>query len=150
MKWVIICLSFFLATCTCPKYDIVYEPPGIDLVFPYGSGAGEFEPKDSVFRLHISADSSDTGHIYIVTIHPFTPNNFYTVYNVPAQKVLIESLVSDYKDTIYDLKVKSRPKSIGRGRCKFQSSEFFDIECTYNGQSIIDHDHGSMQIQLRR
>lgn len=149
MKWICVCVWICVAACTCPKIQLSYNPPTIDLLLKYGNGPGEFDMNDSVFRLYVFTDNSRIRETHIITTHPSAPSGaFINIYTIPADKVFMESLSSDFRDTLYNLNVKSRSVRKGRGKCSGNSTEFFDIECTYRGKTHINHENGSMSINI--
>jgi hypothetical protein len=146
----IVFLLLVLTACPCPKHDIGQYPPNIELLFTYGNGPNEFKPDDSVFRIKWPIDSANF-NTHTFTLQPsLNARTSFSIFQVPVAFVMIESLSSSYRDTVFDLKIKSRSKKIGHGRCSFNTADYFDIECTYDGQKFNNPNQGYMTLELKR
>ncbi len=141
-----------ISACCDTKYDVSVIPAGITVGLKYGTGPNEFAADDTAFYIRFVNDKTGNSTADSINLRPDPATGASAIFFPVSiyNKFIISSFRSDYKDTLFDIKVQSREKHLGPKRCNNVINEFFGIECVYNGKKFIDPEQGTMFIPLER
>lgn len=151
-------LSFLILTlgACCDKIYMPYYDSSIQLNLDYHYNG--FEKADTIFKvsyIRVRSNSSFDTAIEINTTN--SPYYNYSIIdstrtirvNYGYYKVIIESMISNFKDSITDIGYSSKEVKRNHGRCKSYQNEFFDIHATYQSKVYNSGNEQSLAIKVK-
>lgn len=144
-----------LGAC-CDKIYMPYLDSSIQLKLDYHHDG--FEKADTIFKLtyiRVNNNSNyDTAISTTVFSSPFyNDNKLDSTLNIRVNynnyKVIIESMVSNFKDSLTNIGYSTKEVQRNRGRCKSYEKEYFDIHATYQSKVYNSGNEQSLTIDIK-
>ncbi len=140
-----------LSGCCATRYDPVYIPPS-SILLNLDHRHNGFAQEDTLFKItsfEYGISFSNTYSLYSVfKADSLRTLTFYSISN--TEKLIIESLTSNFKDTLTGIGYNSREVQVGSKRCGYFSTEYFNTHAIYKGQNLSSGESSTLEIHITK